>query len=90
MPSYALAIASVAPNPAPRDLWVSFTLPRAAPATLRLIDVAGREVRRREVEAVAGPQRLNLAEGVRLPAGIYAVKLTQGEHSVTARASVVR
>ena len=90
VPSYALAIASVAPNPAPRDLWVSFTLPRAAPATLRLIDVAGREVRRREVEAVAGPQRLNLAEGVRLPAGIYAVKLTQGEHSVTARASVVR
>src|SRR5439155_2312119 len=50
VPSYALAIASVAPNPAPRDLWVSFTLPRAAPATLRLIDVAGREVRRREVE----------------------------------------
>jgi len=39
---------------------------------------------------VAGPQRLNLAEGVRLPAGIYAVKLTQGERSVTARASVMQ
>ena len=90
VPSYVLAIASVAPNPAARDLWVSFTLPRATPATLRLIDVAGREVRRRDVGTAAGPQRLNLAEGSLLPAGIYEVKLTQGDRSVTARASVVR
>jgi hypothetical protein len=57
---------------------VSFALPSAAPATLRLIDIAGREVRSREVAAVAGPQRVNLAEGGLLPMGIYAVKLTQG------------
>ena len=90
VPTLALAIASVAPNPASRDLWVSFTLPSAAPATLRLIDIAGREVRSREVGASAGPQRINLAEGGVLPMGIYAVKLTQGGRSVTARVSVVR
>jgi hypothetical protein len=90
VPNLVLAIASVAPNPAARDLWVSFTLPSAVPATLRLIDVAGREVRSREVGAAAGPQRINLAEGGVLPMGIYAVKLTQGGRSVTARVSVVR
>jgi len=90
VPTLALAIASVAPNPASRDLWVAFTLPSAAPATLRLIDIAGREVRSREVGASAGPQRVNLAEGAVLPMGIYAVKLTQGGRSVSTRVSVVR
>jgi hypothetical protein len=90
VPGATLALSSITPNPAARDLWVSFALPSAAPATLRLIDVAGREVRSREVGAVAGPQRVNLAEGGPLPMGIYAVKLTQGSRSVSARVSVVR
>jgi hypothetical protein len=47
-------------------------------------------VRSREVGAVAGPQRVNLAEGGPLPMGIYVVKLTQAGRSVAARASVVR
>jgi hypothetical protein len=90
VPKFALEIASVAPNPAYRDLWVSFTLPVAEPATLRLIDVAGREVRRQDVAAAAGPQRVNLAAGPTLPMGVYAVQLTQGARTVTARVSVVR
>jgi hypothetical protein len=90
IPIYVLALSSISPNPAARDLWVSFALPNTAPATLRLIDVAGREVRSRAVGSVAGPQRVNLAEGGALPVGIYAVKLTQGARSVTARVSVVR
>jgi hypothetical protein len=90
VPRFDLEIASVAPNPAYRDLWVAFTLPVAAPATLRLIDVAGREVRRHAVGATAGPQRVNLAEGSVLPMGVYAVQLTQGARTVTARVSVVR
>jgi hypothetical protein len=90
VPRFDLEIASVAPNPAYRDLWVSFTLPVATPATLRLIDVAGREVRRREVGTTVGPQRVNLAEGHVLPMGVYAVQLTQGARTVTTRVSVVR
>jgi hypothetical protein len=90
VPRYVLAIQSIAPNPAVRDMWVSFTLPTASPATLRLIDVAGREVRRRGLGSVAGPQRVNLAEGSALPMGVYQIKLTQGAHSVSTRASFVR
>jgi hypothetical protein len=90
VPGATLALSSITPNPSGHDLWVSFALPSAAPATLRLIDVAGREVRSREVAAVAGPQRANLAEGGALPTGIYVVKLTQGGRSVSARVSVVR
>ena len=91
VPRVSLAIASVAPNPAPRELWVSFSLPSAAPATLQLIDIAGRAVRSREVGGAVGAQRLNLAQGAtRLPIGIYVVRLTQGGRTVTARASVVR
>jgi hypothetical protein len=90
VPAAVFEISSVAPNPASRDLWVSFSLPSAAPATLRLIDVAGRSVRTREMSAAAGPQRVNLGDGVPLPAGVYVVKLTQGGRSVSARVSVVR
>ena len=90
VPRAALAISAIAPNPATRDLWVSFSLPGTAPATLSLIDVAGRSVRTRQVSAPAGEQRVNLGEGERLPMGVYVVKLTQGGRSVSARVSVVR
>jgi hypothetical protein len=90
VPRLAFALSSIGPNPASRDLWVSFSLPSAAPATLRLIDVAGRAVRTREVGSAAGPQRVNLMEGERLPMGVYVVRLTQGGRTVSARVSVVR
>jgi hypothetical protein len=87
----ALALRGVQPNPASRDLWVSFSLPSRAPATLSLIDVAGRTVRRREVGSLgAGAQRVNLGEGGPLPAGVYVVQLTQGERTLTSRVSVIR
>jgi hypothetical protein len=90
VPRYGLTLSPVAPNPVARDLWVSFSLPRAAPATLRLIDVAGREVRSRELGSLVGPQRVNLGEGAVLPMGVYVVRLTQGGTSVSTRVSVVR
>jgi len=90
VPRLTLALSSIAPNPTSRDLWVSFWLPSVAPATLRLIDIAGRAVRTREVGSAAGPQRVNLMEGERLPMGVYVVRLTQGGRTVSARVSVVR
>jgi hypothetical protein len=89
VPTLALAIAPVS-NPAIHDLWVSLTLPNAAPATVRVIDVLGREVRRRDVTAAAGPQRVNLADGGQLPIGVYAIQLAQGGRSVSTRVSVLR
>jgi hypothetical protein len=85
----ALAIEEIRPNPADRELWVSFSLPRAEPATLELIDVSGRRIRE---HTVAGPgrQTVDLAAGSRLAPGLYIVRLTQNGQSVVKRASVVR
>ncbi|MEK7331479.1 MAG: T9SS type A sorting domain-containing protein, partial [Candidatus Eisenbacteria bacterium] len=85
----SLAIEGVQPNPADREIWVSFRLPTAAPATLELLDVAGRRVREQTVTG-AGPQTLDVAAGVRLPPGVYLVRLTQAGKSVATRVSVVR
>jgi len=87
----ALALRSPQPNPAVNDLWIGFSLPSAERATLSLIDIAGREVERRDVGGLgAGDHRVNLAEGRQLPAGVYIVKLQQGARTLTTRASVVR
>lgn len=88
---YALALGPPQPNPAVRDLWIGFTLPASEPATLTLVDVAGRVVATQEVGSLgAGPHRVNLAGGRQLPAGVYVVKLQQGSRTLTTRASVVR
>ena len=88
---YALALGPPQPNPAVRDLWIGFTLPTAEPASLTLVDIAGRVVATHEVGSLgAGPHRVNLAQGRQLPAGVYVVKLQQGNRTLTTRASVVR
>src|SRR5206468_1838470 len=91
VPRNALALSAVGPNPAANDLWVSFSLAGNTPATLSLIDIAGREVRLRQVGGLGpGPQRVNLGEGGRLPMGVYVVRLAQAGHILTRRVSVVR
>lgn len=86
-----LAIQSVRPNPAAYDLWVSFSLPGAAPATLELLDIAGRRVLAREIApGAAASQLVNLTAGAALRPGLYLVRLTQAGRSVTARAAIVR
>jgi hypothetical protein len=77
------------PNPAGSEVWTSFTLPSDAPATIELVDVAGRRVRTLNVTG-AGRHVENLAAGTALAPGIYVIRLTQGGVSRTARVSVVR
>ena len=78
------------PNPAVRDLIVSFTLPGNDPAKLELIDIAGRQVFARELSGfAAGRHSLSLTE--RVPAsGVYFMRLTQNGRSVSARAAILR
>ncbi len=84
-------IESVRPNPTTREVWVSFTLPRATPATLSLVDITGRRIRVREVGSLGtGKHLLELASGLTLPAGMYVVRLDQGGVVQTTRVSVVR
>uniref|UniRef100_A0A832I2I1 T9SS type A sorting domain-containing protein n=1 Tax=Eiseniibacteriota bacterium TaxID=2212470 RepID=A0A832I2I1_UNCEI len=86
-----LAIAAVRPNPTPRDVVVTFALPRAASASLELVDIGGRRVRTREVGSLgAGRHTVNLTEGTAaLPAGVYIVALHAEGRTVTRRVSIV-
>jgi len=88
---YEFGLEGVHPNPsAGRTLSVYFTLPSAEHATLEVMDVAGRRVLSREVGSLgAGPHAVDLARDRVLPAGVYLVRLTQGERAHTARAAVV-
>jgi hypothetical protein len=86
-----LALLGARPNPAERDLFVAFALPRAGAARLDLIDVAGRIVRAREVGSLgAGRHTVNLGEGGPLPMGVYVLRLSMDGRAVTSRVSVVR
>ena len=86
-----LALEGLRPNPAVRELTASFTLPSAAPATLELLDLAGRRVSGREVGSL-GPGRhaLRLDQSPQLAPGVYWLRLTQGGRALTARGVVVR
>jgi hypothetical protein len=79
------------PNPAVAgQLTEFFSLPSAEAARLELMDVSGRRLAAREVGSL-GPGRhsVNLSESVRIPPGIYLVRLTQAGHSLTRRAVVL-
>jgi hypothetical protein len=90
VPAASFALRSASPNPSAGELRVSFTLPDATPATLVLVDVAGRELSRMEVSSFGpGTHVADLAAGKRLPAGVYLVRLTQGSNRTVLRASIV-
>lgn len=86
-----LALAGARPNPAQRELAVSFTIPTAAPATLALLDVSGRLVRSIDVGALgAGAHTVDLGSGASLAPGMYVIRLVQGDRTLTTRVSIVR
>ena len=86
-----LSLRSVRPNPASHSLAVAITLVDHWPATLALLDPAGREVLRREI-ATPGPgdYTIDLAGLSTLRPGLYFVLLSQGIRSQSRRLAVVR
>jgi hypothetical protein len=78
-PPASLALRAASPNPSAGRFVADFSLPDAAPATLELLDLAGRRVWRQEVGTL-GPGRhvLKVAEGTGLPAGLYLLRLLHG------------
>ncbi len=86
----ALAIDGLRPNPAAGVPRASFVLEDDSPATLELLDVAGRCVLARDVGPLgAGHHLLPLGTGALRP-GLWFLRLTQRGRSVAARAVVVR
>jgi hypothetical protein len=88
----ALAVLDVHPNPSRGEIRVSFSLAPGGPATLALIDVAGRRVCERTVNgsATSGRRTVDLTAGARPAAGVYLVRLTRDGRSVVRRVSILR
>ncbi len=91
VPGAAFALRLASPNPSTGTVKVEFSLPDATPATLEMLDVTGREIARLDAGSFgAGTHVADLAQGRRLPAGVYLVRLTQGRNSTVMRATVIR
>lgn len=90
-PSASFALHRVAPNPTTDRLTVSLALPSSQPATLDLLDVAGRSWLRRDVGALgAGTHQVDLSIGRgRAPAGLYFLRLTQAGRQATTHVVVL-
>lgn len=86
----SFALESAFPNPASADFTVSFALASSEPAMLSLIDITGRTVLSRTLTLGAGRHILPLSGTRGLAAGVYLVRLSQGDSSLTQRISLVR
>lgn len=84
-----LSLEGPRPNPADRDLMVSFSLPTAQPAAVELLDVTGRILARHAVDAKPGSHVVQLRETRTMAPGIYLVRLTQANSSVMRKVCVV-
>jgi hypothetical protein len=70
---------------------VSFALADASPATIEVLDLAGRRVESREVGAFgAGPHELALGEGREWAPGVYLLRLSRAGTAVTRKLAIVR
>ena len=86
-----LALAGAVQNPCTDALVVAFTLGDAGPASLELLDLAGRRLEWAFLPvAAAGEQRLQLAPRGRHAPGVYFVRLRQGADERFARVAIVR
>jgi hypothetical protein len=91
VPAMLFTLRGAQPNPASRrdGVFISLALPDARPATLELLDVAGRQLTRLQVEGAGEDKLVDVSEGLALEPGIYLVRLTHGGRSLTRRVTVV-
>jgi hypothetical protein len=80
----ALALESVRPHPVEREWVVALSLPEDGAARLELLDVTGRRVVVRTLEALeAGRHLVRFQPEAPLPGGIYVLRLVQGAGTAT-------
>ncbi|MFA5032582.1 MAG: T9SS type A sorting domain-containing protein [bacterium] len=77
-------------NPFINKTTLQYTIPISSKVSLKVYDISGREVRKL-VDGIqkAGSYNLNL-DGKELKAGVYFVKLTSGEQTVTSKVIVLK
>lgn len=66
------------------------SVPSPDAATLELFDLAGRRVATTRFAGTAGTRQLTLATDRALPAGVFFTRITQGAHTATRRAALLR
>lgn len=78
-------------NPACPTIDLMCVLPRTGPATIEVIDIAGRRVNRQTVDiAKPGPQVLQAGAGASIKPGAYFVRVSQGNVFATQKVFVAR
>ena len=87
----ALSLGGFRPNPAVGAISVSLSLPSGDPATLELVDVAGRRLLSRDLSGLGpGSHLIQLGASGTLRPGVYWLRLTQRGRSLTTRGLVLR
>jgi hypothetical protein len=82
-------ISSVRPNPSKGDdVFVHFSIDPTAPATLALIDITGRQVKKMDVSCASNSCVVNITQGDRPKSGLYFVRLEQNGHESVKRVSI--
>ena len=92
-PAARLALLGVAPNPAHAgvDLGVRLSLASEGAATLQVIDIAGRVMANRDLASLGpGIHETRVAWDRKPEPGIYWVRLTQRDQSVSTRVGILR
>ncbi len=90
VPAITAALAGFVPNPSTGAPRIAFALRGGERAQLDVVDLAGRVVMTRDVGSFGpGSHTIDLA-GPRLSAGVYVMRLTQGDQVHTARGIIVR
>jgi hypothetical protein len=91
VPAFALAFASIRPNPASGEpVRLAFTQAPDAPVRLEVMDIAGRVLARHTLAAEASGRSEFTLDTQRWPAGVYLARLTQAGRTSTRRFVVAR
>ncbi len=90
-PAAVLALNRVWPTPTARDMTVSFSLPDRRGGRFGLYDVNGRRWMEVALERLGpGPHEVRLEPLASVPPGLYWLRLTSGERSLTTRVVLLR
>jgi len=91
-PAVGFSLGGFRPNPSPAGaLRVAFELASSSPATLELVDLAGRRILSTAVGALgAGAHIVSLDASRRLDAGVYWLRLRQDGRELTKRGAIIR
>lgn len=90
-PEPILALRGATPNPAVREMTLSFMLGSALPATVSVYDIHGRRVSSQEIGNLGvGEHSVRFTPEGSLASGVYVVVLAQGDQTVSTRVAFVR